>query len=347
MPARSQTAGGKVSPKAFQRKAILKALEPLPPDAPIRAAVAGPEIQRRLGEFEEADAKAIAHQNWYRRLYLCALLATTLGTVVGALALLPFENLFKEEHLKTISLTQTTAMILTTLLLVVISVSKPVDKWLRFRADAERKRSDLFEAILQARVPGAGPEFTRQQLDVLAKAYFKEQIDYFVSSARRHERAASHAVWPKLFAYALLAVAFTVAAMVLVATFGDLERLFNAMMSTFSKGDDWHRTAARLQLGLGTMASALLAHANARSLMDHDERKAALYKETARNLTEYLIRVMPEARTRADAGDGSMSDVVFQQVRHILEGEHAAWIGVRSLRNPFIGKAGGVVNAGQ
>ncbi len=76
----------------YQRIEIDKYLASVVATAPIRAVAESDAVQERLAEFERADVAALKAQSLYRRAARTALRATTFGTLVGALLLLPLDR---------------------------------------------------------------------------------------------------------------------------------------------------------------------------------------------------------------------------------------------------------------
>jgi hypothetical protein len=87
--------------------------------------------------------------------------------------------------------------------------------------------------------------------------------------------------------------------------------------------------SGRWQLGLGTMASSLLAFASARSFMDQDDRNASCYELAAAELDRLLASDWEKAA--AAAGEGKAGDVIAfcERVQSVLSAEHLAWIFAR------------------
>ncbi len=87
--------------------------------------------------------------------------------------------------------------------------------------------------------------------------------------------------------------------------------------------------ANRWQLGIATMASGVLAHATARTLMEEDMRKAALYAVTATKLRRLINRDLPKVKAATASGDETALRKFFVDARAILEQEHAVWSFIR------------------
>ena len=86
-----------------------------------------------------------------------------------------------------------------------------------------------------------------------------------------------------------------------------------------------NRSRAWFYAGLATVASGVLAHATAKTLMDQDERKAALYDITAKKLRRLIDRDLDKVKAAVARGDESALERFFADARSIMEQEHAVW----------------------
>jgi hypothetical protein len=84
--------------------------------------------------------------------------------------------------------------------------------------------------------------------------------------------------------------------------------------------------SSRWQLGLGAIASSLLAFASARSLMDQDERNASSYKATTSLLRRIRADDLPGAEAAAEAGHVADVTRFCEKVQAVLSAEHLTWI---------------------
>jgi hypothetical protein len=327
----------------YLRKAIEAHLAKPSADAAICAIVKSDAIERQLEQFEEADSKAEKFQEHYRSTFRFALWTTTVGTIVGALTLLPLNELQQGFPRTVAGVLQTLSVISTFLALQWIAFRQPVDKWLSHRAEAEAQRAGIFKSILAARPSGAVPAgLARQKLELIKSAYVDDQLDYFNKAIARHKRAAGNLTTPRIIAYVLSFVVVLLAVAALVKFLSGVlispdSRIVHAanMLLFFADPPRW-------QLGLGAIASSIFAHASARSLMDQDERNAALYSKTADKVRAYVDDNYANIETLSsddEAGERAVMSF-FNSVRDILQAEHSVWLLSRPAENPAEGRAG-------
>jgi len=315
-----------VSRSSFQRKAIDRSLATFPPGSAIQAIARGPDVEARLAQFEAADQTAIRNQARFRRSGRTALWATTIGTLIGALLLLPLDTWIAGFPRGVVAMLQTVALITTFIAIQWIGWRKPVDAWMTSRAEAERQRAEIFQAVIAAPnpAPGDGQGLPAAKLKLLTDAYIDEQLGYYDAAAQKHARAARRMTPFKLAGYLLTALAFALGGFtilnLLAANGFPMPVWLNGLAADLTVAD-----ASRWQLGMGTMASSLLAHASARSQMDQDDRNAALYARTAQNVRDFLAQSRPSAHAAAAAGDQAPLQSFFSQARGLLEVEHVAW----------------------
>lgn len=308
----------------YQRAAIEKHLATLSETAPIRAIAHGSDVEAKLAAFEAADERALMEQGRYRWWGRLALRATTFGTLVGALLLLPIDVWIDGLPRSVIGSLQTLALIVTICAVLLINWLKPIDQWMRYRAMAEQLRGQIFAAVVDGKAPnGTAPgALATQKLDLLLAAYVNDQLTYFDTTIRKLKKATSRYSPMRLFSYLLITLA-GVLGVVVAAKSIDLP-----LPSALQLLIDWLAVpnASRWQLGMATMASSVLAYATARTLMDQDHRNAALYAVTASKLRDFIADHLNSVTTTAAAtGDDGALRAFFANARQILEAEHMAW----------------------
>ena len=131
----------------------------------------------------------------------------------------------------------------------------------------------MFRAILQAGVAGAK---LPAALACFRDAHLDWQLGYYKKRGGQHAQAAGSATPYKMLAYLLTGVS------ILLALIG-LASFAAEVGFSIPYVSNWLRwlvipKSGRWQLGLGTMASSLLAFASARSFMDQDDRNASCYE---------------------------------------------------------------------
>jgi len=318
----------------YQRAAIEEYLKGVPATAPIRAVVASPAVQDQLKAFEKADQDAIIAQARYRRYAYLALAATTLSALAGAVLILPLGQVLPEFPRPAASLIQTVSLLVSVIAIQWLLWRRPLDDWLASRARAEQLRGRIFEAILaEGTEDGGSSALVRQKLDCAMAAHVEDQLAFFKNSATRH-RTTARALSPlSVLGYLLLTLAVAIGFLGLpplltsfhVSVMPEIVAIAAAL--TPLEHSQW-------QLGFGTMASNLLAHMTARSMLDQDERKASLYEATADRISELVGAERAATEAAADQGDLAAVTAFFERLRRVLEGEHAAWSLSRPPKNP-------------
>lgn len=312
---------------SYQRAAIEEFLKSLPADAPIRSVVASAGVSTQIDAYETADARALAAQAGYRAWGRRGLRATTFGILIGALLLLPLDRWFAGTPRTVIGALQTLALVITFGATLLIMWLKPLDQWMSHRAEAEQFRGKIFAAILNGTTPaGAYPAaVARQKLDLLMAAHISDQLSFFDKRTGEHKKLASNFSPVRLLGYLLIISAAALGLAALINGLGislpdALKRLVDLLVLP---------DANRWQLGITTMASGVLAHATARTLMEDDMRKAALYAVTATKLRRLVARDLPKVQAATANGDETALRTFFAEARSILEQEHAVWSFIR------------------
>ena len=197
---------------------------------------------------------------------------------------------------------------------------KPAGYWMEFRAEAETIRAEVFRAIIDI---GAAKGLLAQALDCFGDAHLRWQSKFYKRRGPEHDKAAGHMTPVRIVGYLLLLAA-------LVLGFAGLVKMIAEW------GLSWQPLTAAVawiplerpgswQLGLGAMASSILAFASARSYMDQDERNAECYKHAANQLDKLEAHDLPVAEVGAIAGKADEVRAFCEQVQAILSAEHNAW----------------------
>jgi uncharacterized protein DUF4231 len=311
------------------RQAIKAHLETVPADAPIRTVLASPDIETRLAQFEWADAMAVKEQRSYRRFRMLSLWATMLGTVVGALFLLPIEQSIDGWPRTAFQVLQAAALVLALAATIWIGMRQQVGQWLKARALAERMRADLFRAVMRA-----GAEGNRLLAPALAcfrDAHLDRQLAFYTERGERYRKSAGNSSPYRMTGYVLLAVAVALGSVGIINLAARLDwwPLIEIAMQ-------WLRVEhpERWQLGLGAMASSILAFASARSFMDLDDRNASFYANTAAQLQRLRTTDLVDAEAAAAAANVSEVLEFCEKVQTLLDTEHLAWTFTRPAEPP-------------
>jgi hypothetical protein len=303
-----------------QRQRIDAFVASLPAAAPLRQLTGSQAFADRLAAYEAADATALQAQGRYKRWGGIALLLATLATSIAAAMLLPVSEWLSPDARHMISVLQADANIISLYIVWLLGKRQTVGRWLTTRAEAERLRGKLFGDLVRASVPAevAASELWPQKLGLFNQAHVAYQQAFFRSAARRHGRAAASLSLPR--AMAMLATMLSIGVGGIDA-FGLWPADPDALASWLQLVDE----PARWQLGLGAIASALLAYASARTLMDQDERNAALYAHSLARLEALIGERGEAAAAAAAAGDGATVIDYARAAQTILDADYTAW----------------------
>lgn len=310
--------------KSYQRLAIEAVIAARPAGDPAKALYEHADVQQTLARFEAADTAALKAQARYRRWKQRGLRATTFGVMLGALLLLPFDL-----PRVTIGALQTLALLTTFTAIVVVTKWRPLDTWMASRAKAERLRGRIFERIVNAPGGGAAADAASAKLDIVMRAYIEDQIRFFNRRTGEHKRRASEISPLRLLGYLVILIAFGIGLVVTLSASG----------IKISPVSEWLErwiglsNSNRWQLALTTAASGILSYSAARTLMDEDSRKAALYGATAKKLERLIAREHPAAVAFAASGDQAAVAAFFARARTVLEQEHAVWSFVHDVED--------------
>jgi hypothetical protein len=309
--------------KSDLRQALDLHLRKVPADAPLRTLLASPEIEDKLREFDAADATAIKEQRSYRRLGRFALRAMMVGALIGALALLPLDKWIIGLPRRAIEVVQALALVATFIAVMWSGWRQSVGQWMRSRAEAERLRADVFRALMQQAAADAN-RLLSPALACFKDAHLDWQLGYYRKRGREHRRAAGNATPYKIVAYLLTGISVVLGIIGLVNFAAELG-------FSLPHAASWIRSLAvpnsgRWQLGLGAMASSILAFASARSFMDQDDRNASCYELAAKELERLGGDDLPRAEAAAREGRAGEVLAFCERVQAVLSAEHLAWI---------------------
>jgi hypothetical protein len=316
--------------KSDLRQALDKHLRDLPADALLLRVIASPGIEEKLAAFDRADAIAIRKRKSYRRFGAFALWAMMTGAIIGALVLLPIEFWSKGWPRRMIEAVQALALVLTFLAVMWIGVRQSVGLWMQARAEAEAIRAEVFRAIVRA---GAdAKELLPQVLACFKDAHLDWQLAYFERRSDEHRRSAGRVTPFRVVAYLLSAASVLLGCVGLI----NLASEFGFSWPPLRTAAQWFQPeeSGRWQLGLGAIASSVLAFASARTFMDQDDRNASCYKATAAQLQRIAREEFPTAGAAALAGQVGTAMAFCERVQTILSAEHLAWSFARPPDDP-------------
>lgn len=315
--------------KSHLRQALEGFLGTVPPNAPIRRAFDSREIENQIAAFDAADSLALSKQRTYRRLGRLALRSATIGVLTGSLVLLPLDYWIDGWPRRMIEAIQAIAVLVSVATVICIALAKPCDRWMRARGEAERLRAEVFRDIRHVDMGVDRALFLRQALDCFVKAQLQSQLAYLAERGAQHRKAASALTPIRILGYLLSAGSVLIGLALLSKLAAEFNLPLPPMIGTAA---EWLLLpeSGRWQLGLGTIASSVLAYASARSLMDQDDRNASSYLATAALVGELSRTELSDAQAAADAGDSAKVEAFCEKVQTLLSIEHLAW----TLRQP-------------
>jgi hypothetical protein len=315
--------------RSDQRVKIENHIATLTSETPLPTLTASQAFADRLTAYETANAAAIKAQNRYKRWGGVALSLATIATLIAAFTLIPISTLIGPEADRWISGAQAIANVVSLGIVWWLGRAGAIDHWLSQRADAERLRGELFADLLRAPTPPGAEDklLWTQKLDLFNKTHIDYQRAYLQSAELRHTKSAGSLSKPRTIA--LIAIVLSV----LIGGFA----FFNIWPTDLLVHAPWLKLAeepVRWQLALGTLASALLAYASARTLIQQDERNAALYRHTRQRLDGLIATRGAAVQAAAETGDGQAVMEYAEAAQAILEADHTAWQFHRPPRDP-------------
>jgi SMODS and SLOG-associating 2TM effector domain 3 len=324
-------------PKSHLRQAIESFVATLPQDGPLRRVMQLGAIEAQLKAFDEADQKAIAKQKQYRHAGRIALWTMTISIIVGALALMPLDQWLEGRTGQLASAGQTIALAVAVLAVVWIAWRQPVDLWMQARAKAEAIRADIFRSILAAPLPDADAlQLLKEKFACFKHAHLRSQLEFFENKGRQARKSCGRATPVRLVGYLLTAFAILFGLAALTKGWSNFGL---PVWQPVLAAADWLLVpdAHRWQLGLGTIASSVLAFASARSLMDQDERNATCYLVAAEQIKNVVDTALADADAAASRGDQDAVVAFADRIQKILDAENLAWIHARPPDDPRFG----------
>lgn len=320
--------------KHGQRAAITKALANLPAIAPIRSLVGSQAFEDHLAAYEASNAKAVNAQTAYKRWAGFALVLATFATVLAAGTLLPVSALLPAAADRAVSGFQAAANILSLAVVWWLGRAGAIDAWLTRRAETERLRGALFADLVAAPAPPGADikRLWREKLALFNTAHVDYQRTYFKSAAKRHTQAAGGLSVPRALATFAIVLSIVVGA---VAALDGWPTFLQTLAPWLKLAEE----PVRWQLGLGTLASALLAYASARTLIHQDERNAALYTHTRTRLDDLVAARGPATEAAASDGDSDAVTAFVNDAQAILDADYTAWQFHRPPADPTVGPA--------
>jgi hypothetical protein len=312
--------------KSDLRQVLARHLQKFP-KSPIAAVIDSPDIQARLARFDAADHIAVKKQKSHLSIGRAALWATMLGTVAGAIALLPIEKHIVGWPRAVIEGFQAVALLFGFL---GSSFCPSSHHWRAARATAEAARADVFRAIVRA---GAGArDLLVPALDCFKDAHLDRQLSFFRDRSTQFRRALFWLTPYRLVAYVLRGLVVLFAVLVFV----NLAQTLGQYWSFLKTLGEWLQTGlqqwlqidepGRWQLGFGVMATGILAFTTARVFMDRSSENVERYRRAVQEVETLKLVELPKAEAAAAAGNASYVLAFCESVQSVLSSEHQAWL---------------------
>jgi hypothetical protein len=314
-------------------------------NAPLKRLIEGPDLGPLLLDYDRYNAEAVRHRQRYTTTARVALYAATFGTLLGATFLLPIERI-AGSHLRVVGgALQSTALIISFFAVQWLIWRRLLARWMDGREEAEGRRSEIFNVLMRADVPGVSDQNASlpARLDCFVKCYVEDQLKYFRNRGRQHARAHRNLTPLKLLAYGFGAMSLVIGACTILALLwawgmslpGPIANALHAITSS---------EPHRIQLGLGVFASSLLSFVSTSSLINQHERNAWQYSVIARSLENILDSDLPAATEAAARGDRDQVRAFCDKIQDILSVENRTWKlsrltgGSTPTGNPQLGK---------
>lgn len=299
--------------------------------------LARPETTQCLDKFDAADALAGRRQRRYLFTARRAAIFSTIGTVIAAIVLLPVEKLFGHSLPPWLGLVQLASVLVALASIWSISWWQLLDRWMVARAGAEELRAALFRDLMYARPPASldGKPALAAQLAAFEDCHLDYQRVYYAKRSGQLAKAAGNVAPMKLIGYFIIAASVAVSAIVAARLLAGLGVELPSWLAAIR--DIQIPEPARLQLGLGALASAALSFAAAWTLINQDDRNASRYAATLRKLDALKDEGLAKARAAALAGNAAGVLAFTDRVQLVLDAEHSAWVAARPPGDPHAG----------
>lgn len=302
----------------------------LPPTAgALSRVLLAPGLRAIMQAFNAADAEAGAAQKRYKRLAKLSAIASFLAVAIASLLLLPRAAIVPPGLLTAASFTQFGLLAASFLTSIWIGFAKPYDVWMRERAKAETKRIELFDAVVAATEPPQGTELALLplQLEYVRRYQLDVQRAYYAGRGRQHRRAALQgAIW-RVASLAIIGAALVP----VVANMRNADWLPSGLAAWFALLPPPVELSQRLFLSLGLIGGALQGLLAAYALLGQDERNAARYLDTSRNLEDLAGRPLEEARAAAAQGQEGPVLAFVALLHQQISSEHREWMALRAI----------------
>jgi hypothetical protein len=306
--------------------------------SPVLAAwLAQSETIGALDRFDAAEDKAARRQKRYIATARRATIFSTVGAVMAAVVLLPLERLLGHQPPSWLGLVQLLFVAMAFVSIWRIGLRKLLKRWMVARADAEERRADLFRALMRADLPAISDADAPlvAKLKAFEACHLAYQRGYYARRSTQLARASSNVAPMKLVGYVMITLSAAVSAIVGLDIIRGMG--FGLPPWLVAVADIHVPDPARMQLGLGALASAALSFASAWTLINQDESNAARYAHTLGRLD--ALAAKERAGAEAAAREGRAPEVIAftDRVQAIFDAEHGVWVTARPPAHPAAG----------
>jgi hypothetical protein len=296
---------------------------------PLKRVLMRERLEQIIDAFNSADREALAAQARYKLLSKAGAIASFASVSLAGISLLTVLGSVPSALLTGIAAVQGLLVITSFTCSLLLGQGRYFEVWMRQRAEAENARINLFRRVLSAEEPNRPNElpllplkleyFRRYQLDM--------QRRYYTGRGAQHAAAVRRRWWWRVAALTLIVIA----GMPLLWMFHGGDVLPNLLGNILTIVPPKTELTQRIFLCLGLTGGALQGLLASYALLNHDERNAARYQDTARNLDDLASRPLDEARAAAAAGDSERVFAFAALVNEQISSEHREWIALRSV----------------
>lgn len=322
---------GTVPPSSFelQPRQHVQQLKDRAAAAPLVRILGDTQFEQLVDGYEAADRAARSAQLHYKRCAMFAAVASFLAILIASVMLLVRPGVLPPV-LSTIALVaQFSFLVLSILASLWLGWRRPYEAWMQQRAEAETLRIRLFRRIVESEESANEGELPALplQLEYFRRFQLDVQRNYYDKRGRQHRAAVTRGL---LWRGVALVLIVSASLPVLWTLQGN--EWFSAVIETWLDSlppqDEW---VQRLFLCLGLVGGALQGLLAAYALISYDERNAARYRDTLRNLEDLAARPLDEARNAAALGQRDRVLAFVALCHEQISSEHREWVSLRSV----------------
>lgn len=310
----------------------------LPPQAgALKRILLFAEHKKTQESFRAHDALANVAQARYKAAGRRALRATLVGSLLGAVFLLPALQSIPPNLRASGTVVEYLLLAAAFLAARYLAVARPFPKWMEQRARAELARIRLFDEVIDAHEEPRDGELPLLplQLEYFLRYQLEVQRRYYEGRGNQHQRAAGHTdMWEQaslVLSIAAGAIAFWASLPLIASLLAYLGVSLPPLVQRLFQFADGFQLDGRWLLALGVSGTALYGYAVSHSLMNLDERNASRYLTTYDNLNYLKECGLRQARDDAAAGEKEKVRKFVDGVQGLISSEHKEWISLRHV----------------